>query len=44
MVQNKVILVPSGGLKRNDFNSNETKVAFEKAVSTATQKRVLLLG
>ena len=33
-----------GGLKRNDFDSNETKAAFEKAVSTATQKRVLLLG
>ena len=33
-----------GGLKRNDFDSNETKVALEKAVSTAIQKRVLLLG
>ena len=33
-----------GGLKQNDFDSNETKAAFEKAVSTATQKCVLLLG
>ena len=33
-----------GGLKRNGFDSNERKAAFEKAVSTATQKRVLLLG
>ena len=38
------VSVSGGGLKRNDFDSNETKAAFEKAVSTATQKRVLLLG
>ena len=33
-----------GSPKRNDFDSNEMKATFEKPVSSATQKRVLLLS
>jgi len=32
-----------GGLKRDDFESDDTKAAFEKAASNAPQKRFLLL-
>jgi len=32
-----------GGLKRDDFESDDTKAAFEKAASTAPRKRFLLL-
>ena len=33
-----------GGLIRNDFDPNKMKAIFEKAIYTATQKRVLLLS